>query len=156
MSQGEVMDGRLTAEDLATLVELEKAATPGPWVASRPEQKGEDWPHGIIVAATARGLGIYASGDTATFPSADRDLIAAVRNALPALLASAAAAQVARQQSIDAAPRDGSDVLLFFARRRCATGWWDGEQWLGSDSDEPLGEPVGWISLAAIEKATKP
>lgn len=72
--------------DIIELRALLEKATPGPWVIARPEQKGEDWPHGIIVAATARGLGIYASGDTATFPSADRAMIAAARNALPALL----------------------------------------------------------------------
>lgn len=98
----------LTDEDLAKLVKLEKAATLGPWVVSRPEQKGEDWPNGVIVAATARGLGIYASGDTAVFPAADRDLIAAVRNALPALLASVAAAQTLRDALETAANELGS------------------------------------------------
>ncbi|MCF8533853.1 MAG: hypothetical protein K9G48_12675 [Reyranella sp.] len=77
----------LTDAELAELAAADRSATPGPWTAARPEQKGEEWPHGIIVAAVARGMGIYISGDSATFPSADRSLIVAARNALPALLA---------------------------------------------------------------------
>ena len=61
-------------------------ATPGPWTAAKPERKGDAWPNGVIVAATARGLGIYASADGATFPAADRALLVALRNAAPALL----------------------------------------------------------------------
>ena len=141
----------LTAKDLAKLAEMEKAATPRPWVASRPEQKGEDWPHGIIVAATARGLGIYASGDTATFPSADRDLIATARNALPALLASAAAAQAMREALLE--------FLAWFDRQNDGM---EGVHYFNGDSDKYAGnghddlEKVGSIARAAIEKATKP
>lgn len=101
------MTDRPIDEVIAELERLQAAATAGPWVVSRPEQKGEAWPHGIIVAATARGLGIFASGDSATFPSADRELIAAMRNALPSLLASLkqARAEVQRTREI------GGEVL---------------------------------------------
>lgn len=56
---------------------------------------------------------------------------------------------------IDAAPRNGSDVLLLFARRRPAIGWHDGANWLSSDSDDRLPDPIKWIPLAAFEEATK-
>jgi hypothetical protein len=53
-------------------------------------------------------------------------------------------------QTMESAPRDSTDVLVGFVRRRPAIGWYDGEYWLSSDNDERLGKPVKWMSLSAL------
>lgn len=62
------------------------AATPGPWATEKPPKDEDGWALGVPVAATARGQNVYASPPGGTYPESDRRLIAASRNALPALL----------------------------------------------------------------------
>lgn len=154
MSQGEVMDGRLTAEDLAKLVELDKAATPRPWSAELGEYVHTGW-----TVITARGEGMTPSSPLAVIGKIsnvlgedeamkEAALIAAARNALPALLASAAAAQTMREAlegllrvrdwAIKAGGTEGPlphDVIVKFAEMQSAA----------VDA-----------AMAAIEKATSP
>lgn len=77
-------------DDVAALRELLAKATPGPWTRKKPEivksGPGEGWPSMSAVAATPGRQTIYAACDRGSFPSADCDLIVAMRNALPALL----------------------------------------------------------------------
>ena len=72
--------------DLAALRKLERQATPGPWTRAKPEKDAEGWACGVAVAGTPGRQTIYANPPGGSFPSSDCDLIAAMRNALPALL----------------------------------------------------------------------
>lgn len=143
MSQGEVMDRCLTAEDLAKLVELEKAATPGPWLVRPREYDDWGWIRAEDGSLVVIGRGGTFAGDYDEHEHHLSDcrakgidpyghnaaLIAAARNALPALLASAAAAQAAREA---------------LERVNCWSGW--------RYAPKHLQEAV----TAAIDKATTP
>lgn len=80
--------------DLAKLRDLEKRATPGPWVEGMRKKGGfaSNLPDGHMpIALTAPGQGVFyncldPNHSGASYPSADGELIAAVRNALPELL----------------------------------------------------------------------
>ncbi len=73
----------LSIEGLRALYE---ASTPGPWTADRPAKDADGWPAGVIVAAVARGQGIYADPPGGSYPESDRRWIIAAHNAFPALL----------------------------------------------------------------------
>ena len=100
----------LTPEALDELERLHREATPGPWTATKPPggYSGGGWPSGLIVAAVSRGMGIYADPPSGSYPAADRRLIPAARNALPALIAAARERDriVARIHRL----RDGVDI----------------------------------------------
>ncbi|OYW31988.1 MAG: hypothetical protein B7Z41_09725 [Rhizobiales bacterium 12-66-7] len=159
------MDGRLTAEDLAKLVELEKTATPGPWSAEPGEYVHTGW-----TVVTARGEGMTPSSPLAVIGKIsnllgedeamkEAALIAAARNALPTLLASAAAAQVARVALEKAAGWFGDYADEHHTKTQRF------EQ-LGMHADAAVARTKGGTNaarahalreaLAAIETATKP
>ena len=79
---------------LAELKALEAAATPGPWGFVRRTHKCVIGPRGTgyILAAIERKALVYAGRDTGD-AEADAALIAAARNALPALIACAKACE---------------------------------------------------------------
>lgn len=70
-----------------------------------------------------------------------------------ALLSSSAAARGMREalewQPMNTAPRDGEDVLLCFRSRRHAIAWGNHHDldWVTSDDDTPLPEPIAWMRL---------
>lgn len=71
-------------------------ATPGPWTREKPKHDGSGWPMGMAVAGTPGRQTIYARAESGSFPSADCDVIVALRNAAPDLIAVVrAAAKVA-------------------------------------------------------------
>lgn len=57
---------------------------------------------------------------------------------------------------METAPRDDTDVLLRFTRRRMAIGWRASEEWLSSDADDPLPDPVGWLPLDVLASLPPP
>lgn len=139
----------LTDEERAKLVDLEKAATPGPW--ERQPMSEEEPGSSFIVGSNLQGLvgGAHAwpteldSGDFSRV-EANADLIAAARNALPALLAADAAVREMRE-----ALEKAEHTLLIASRM------------LTEDHKMVLrGKRWGEAALAdiraAIEKATKP
>lgn len=63
------------------------AATPGPWRTDRTGKTVSGFTCDILVAAVARGMGIYCTPHGGTFPAADRRFIALAREAVPDLLA---------------------------------------------------------------------
>lgn len=161
MSEGEVMDGRLTAEDLAKLVELEKAATPGPWLVRPREHDDWGWIRAEDGSLVAIGRAGTFAGDYDEHERYLRDcrakgidpyehnaaLIAAARNALPALLASAAAAQAMRE-ALEKAER----ALVTATRAALADSDFDAQE----IADMVNANPTIVAVRAAIEKATKP
>lgn len=79
---------RVTAEQLAEWKALADAATPGPWTIEKPGMHPTlGFADGIIIAAVARGMGIYAKPPTGSYPANDRAFIADTREAIPALVA---------------------------------------------------------------------
>lgn len=78
----------VTAEQLAEWKTLADNATPGPWTTQKPAlDAATGFAGGVIVAAVARGQGVYASPPGGSYPENDRRFIAAARTAVPALLA---------------------------------------------------------------------
>ena len=77
----------VTDEQISEWLRLADAATEGPWTTERP---GTDaltgFTAGIIVAAVARGQGVYADPPRGSYPENDRAFIAASRTAVPALI----------------------------------------------------------------------
>lgn len=66
--------------------ELAEAATSGPWFTEKPVATAQDmFAPGIIVAAVAPRMGIYADPPSGSFPANDRRFIAASRDLVPAL-----------------------------------------------------------------------
>ena len=99
--------------DLDALDRLIAAATPGPWTRTKPQRDADGWPMGVGVAGCGPGCMIYASPPAGSFPSSDAELIAALRNAAPALIAElrAARAELARMRDV-LATRD--EALEFY------------------------------------------
>lgn len=77
---------------LDRLEALLAAATPGYWTREKPGVDASGWPAGTAVAGTPGRQTIYTNHRGGTFPSADCDMIAALRNAAPALIRLARAA----------------------------------------------------------------
>lgn len=78
----------VTAEQLEEWKMLADAATPGPWTTEKPGMDAATgFASGVIVAAVARGRGIYANPPGGSYPANDRRFIAAARMAVPALAA---------------------------------------------------------------------
>ena len=82
----------LTLQEIERIAALLSKATPGEWY-STPRGSYQTGPESgfacdVLIAATApsKGNRIYADPPCGTFPSADRDLIVALRNAAPALI----------------------------------------------------------------------
>lgn len=80
----------MTAPDLDALERLLEAATPGPWKVC-PDERDDDVPEDERMLLVCCGPGDEHAGPVCTDPltEADARLIAAARNALPALLATA-------------------------------------------------------------------
>lgn len=91
----------LTDEERAKLVELEKAATPGPWRAAAPKGRVSDYTS-IVEGADGR-MALFAGAPSRS----DEEIVAncaltvATRNALPALLAADAAVRGMRAKAFD-------------------------------------------------------
>jgi len=87
-------------------LELADKATPGPWSTKKPSVGPEIgdamFLPGVMVAAVARGRGIYASPPGGSFPVADQAFIARARWSLPALARAllASTAEVARLRAL--------------------------------------------------------
>lgn len=81
---------------LEELEQLEKAATPGPWFTKPRPKDSDGWAVSVAVAFVARGQGVYAQPPGGSYPAADQEFIASVRNAALALIASARAAEQMR------------------------------------------------------------
>lgn len=143
------------AREVVELERLEKAATAAPWTTEKPERDpATGFPRGMIIAATARGQGVYANPPGGSFPEPDRQLIAAMRNALPTLLTAVKAALSKNDSSaagaapiastaewlpIASAPKDGRIDLWGVACEQ----WTDTpragstpQRWTGCDWDE--------------------
>lgn len=77
-------DERLTDEELADLDKLARLASPAPWrVFSGPGIGGPDF---ISLGTDDEQPDMYVTHDAAPAPTADLDLIAAARNAVPCLI----------------------------------------------------------------------
>jgi hypothetical protein len=63
-----------------------EAATGGPWTIEKPAKDQDGWSHGVIVAAVARGQGVYANPPGGSFPYSDQKFIARSRARWPAAL----------------------------------------------------------------------
>lgn len=91
------------------------AATPGPWREDRTVKTVSGFTCDILVAAVARGMGIYCTPQGGTFPSADRRFIALAREAVPELLAEVdrleRAISLAETYLADGAPASALRVL---------------------------------------------
>jgi hypothetical protein len=75
----------VAAEQLEEWRALADAATPGPWTTQKPGMdSATGFAGGVIVAAVARGQGIYANPPGGSYPENDRRFIAAARTAVPA------------------------------------------------------------------------
>lgn len=79
-------------EILDRLAALLDAATPGHWTREKPAVDADGWSMGTAVAGTPGRQTIYTNHLGGTFPSADCNMIAAIRNAAPALIRLARAA----------------------------------------------------------------
>ena len=79
-------------EVLDRLAALLDAATPGHWTREKPAVDADGWSMGTAVAGTPGRQTIYTNHLGGTFPSADCNMIAALRNAAPALIRLARAA----------------------------------------------------------------
>lgn len=115
----------MTLDDVAAIRALLAKAPPGQWTRKKPEivksGPGEGWPRMSAVAATPGRQTIYAACDRGSFPSADCDLIVAMRNALPALL-----------DEREAMRKALGDAVAWIERLR----WLPGDCWERSDQDE--------------------
>lgn len=70
------MSADLSPEAVQRMLEIAEKATPGPWTAEKPSRDREGWSNGIIIAAVARGQGVYANPPGGSFPAADQSHIA--------------------------------------------------------------------------------
>jgi hypothetical protein len=77
----------LTPEQVRAIRERAEKATPGPWTADKPPRDNDGWSLAVIIAAVARGQGIYAIPPGGSYPAADQNFIAAARTDVPALCA---------------------------------------------------------------------
>lgn len=66
----------MTDEELRKLLDVAKAATPGPWSRKKPTEDDDGWSTDVAVAATPGRQAIYASPPGGSYPSADCDYIA--------------------------------------------------------------------------------
>ena len=71
---------------LGKLKALIAKATPGPWTRQKPKRDSDGWSSGVAVAGTPGRQSIYASPPGGSYPSADCDLIVALRNKMKRLL----------------------------------------------------------------------
>lgn len=104
-----------TNDVLDRLEALMAAATPGYWTREKPGVDASGWPAGTAVAGTPGRQTIYTNHRGGTFPSADCDMIAALRNAAPALIRLARAAAILADDASSTAGgtllRDGLKAL---------------------------------------------
>lgn len=82
----------LTPEEIAELRRLHEEATPAPWENDGSEIIQVEKPWGTIIGQETRGAA-YMTYEALVFKATDRALVAAVRNALPRLLAAAERAE---------------------------------------------------------------
>jgi len=80
------------SQTCAAVERLAAKATPGPWATTRaqriPDAHGAvAFPPDVMICAVARGQGVYATPPGGSFPAADQDFIAYMRDAAPALVA---------------------------------------------------------------------
>lgn len=150
-------------DDVAALRELLAKATPGPWTRKKPEivksGPGEGWPSMSAVAATPGRQTIYAACDRGSFPSADCDLIVAMRNALPALLDDREAMRAQCEKMIlragESAEKSAklrvvlADAVAWIERLR----WLPGDCWERSDQDEA--DRIGSAARALLGEEKK-
>ena len=131
----------MSALDLAALLELCDAATPGPWT------QGSIFEQGVYTSDERDSVATTRSIEDATF-------IAAAREALPALITRLRAAEARTAwQPIETAPRDGTLVLAWHphwggpdAVRCSSRGQWTAD-WL------PTCAPTHWQPLPAAPEA---
>ena len=73
--------------ELSEMKARHEAATGGPWTTKRHGKKHGAFSDQCIVAAVARGQGIYSPTSKGTFPANDQEFIAHARQDIPVLIA---------------------------------------------------------------------